>query len=109
MNGLRNFLGTRTMKGEMYPSGSLHTIKYGLDRAVQEFGHNFDITDKKSVSLQAQTKDFEIAQKELKFTGKGHKKSTPEISPACKFSNIVLKKKSIDYNYKQVSIKSFKK
>ena len=41
------YLGTRTEKGEYYSSGSLHTLRYGLNRSLQQFGHQFDITNKK--------------------------------------------------------------
>ena len=75
------YLGTRTEKGEFYTSGSLHTIRYGLNRALQQFGHNFDITDKKSLSFQSSNRAFELALKEIKDAGKGHRKATPEISP----------------------------
>ena len=45
------YLGTHTEKGELYSSGSLHTLRYGLNRALQQFGHTFDIIDKKSCSF----------------------------------------------------------
>ena len=84
------YLGARTEKGDYYASGSLHTIRYGLNRALQQFGHSFDITDKKSVSFQASNTAFEIAQKELKNVGKGHRKATPEISPPRKLLLLML-------------------
>ena len=84
------YLGTRTEKGDYYSSGSLHTLRYGLNCALQEFGHNFDITDKKSVSFQSSNTAFEIALKELKNIGKGHRKATPEISPVHKEHFLLL-------------------
>ena len=78
------YLGTRTEKGEYYMSGSLHTLRYGLNHALQEYGHSFDITDKTSLSFQSSNSAFELALKELKNIGKGHRKATPEISPTCK-------------------------
>ena len=79
------YIGTRTEKGEYYSSGSMHTMRYGLNRALQAYGHNFDITDKKCMSFQASNKAFELALKEIKNIGKGHRKPTPEITPTRKF------------------------
>ena len=78
------YLGTRTEKGEYYSSGSLHTLRYGLNRALQQFGHAFDITDKKSSSFRGSNKAFELAMEEIKNAGKGHRKATPEITPSRK-------------------------
>ena len=78
------YIGTHTVKGEYYTSGSLHTIRYGLNRALQEFGHLYDITDKKNRSFMSSNKAFEIALKEIKNAGKGFHTNTPEISEARK-------------------------
>ena len=78
------YSGTRTEKGDFYSSGSLHTLRYGLNRALEQFGHTFDITDKKSLVFQSSIKAFELALKEIKNAGKGHCKPTPEITPARK-------------------------
>ena len=78
------YLGTRTEKGDYYTSGSLHTLRYGLNRALQDFGHKFDITDRKYTSFVNSNKAFELALKEIKNAGKGHRTNTPEISPARK-------------------------
>ena len=29
---------------DYYTTGSLNTIRYGINRALKKFGHNFDIT-----------------------------------------------------------------
>ena len=79
------YLGTRIEKGEYYTSGSLHTIRYGLNKPLQEIRHQFDITDKKYSSSVSLNKAFEIALKEIQNASKGHCKSTPEIAPAHKF------------------------
>ena len=81
------YLGTRTEKGDYYTSGSLHTIRYGINRALQDYGHKFDITDRKNSSFVNSNKAFDLALKEIKDAGKGHRKSTPEISPTRKSHN----------------------
>ena len=78
------YIGTRTVKCDYYTSGSLHTIRYGLNRALQEFGHLFNITDKKNTSFMSSNKAFEIVLKEIKNAGKGFRTNTPEISEARK-------------------------
>ena len=82
------YLGTRTEKGEYYSSGSLHTLRNGLNLALQAFGHKYDITDKKYTSFVNSNKAFEVALKEIKNVGKGHRKSTPDIEPSLKLSSL---------------------
>ena len=72
------------MKGEFYSSGSLKTIRYGLNRASQDFGHLFEITGKKTASFTGSNKAFNLTLKEIKKAYKGHQKSTSEITLAHK-------------------------
>ena len=60
----------RTKKGDKYKASSLETIRHGLKRALQNYGHAYNITDKKSASFQKSIKAFETAKKDLKQTEK---------------------------------------
>ena len=84
-------LDTRTEKGDYYSSGSLHTLHYGINRALKEYGHEFNITDKKCKSFMSSNKAFDLTLKEIKNAGKGHHKATPEISSVCKPTKILHK------------------
>ena len=75
----------RTNKGEKYKASSLDTLCHGLKRALKEYGQEFDITDKKSLSFQGNCKAFKSAMKDLKQSGKGHVSHPPEIMPTGKF------------------------
>ena len=74
---LNSILSLEQWKGN---SGSLHTIRYSLNRTLQEFGHLFDITNRKNTSFLSSNKEFDIALKEIKIAEKGFHNNTPEIS-----------------------------
>ena len=71
-----------TQKGKKYKANSLDTLRHELKRAINAYGHEFDITDKKCMSFTKSQKAFETAKKDLKQSGKGH----AEIAPAGKKS-----------------------
>ena len=69
----------RTKKGSEYTASSMETIRYSLNRALTNFGHNFDITHRNTVSFKKSIKAFEDSQKDRKKRGLGHVKNTEEI------------------------------
>ena len=64
---------------EMYTTGSMNTMRYGFNRALRKYGHNFDITKYEFTSFTESIKTFDEACKELKQHGKGFVKSYKEI------------------------------
>ena len=72
----------RTQKGTEYCASSFETIRYSLNRALVNYGHNFDITHKNSISFKKSIKAFKDAQKDRKKRGLGRVKNTPEIPSA---------------------------
>ena len=79
----------RTQKGNEYTASSMETIRYSLNRALQRFRHNFDITSKKGVSFLNSIKSFENAQKDRKQRGLGRVKNTQEITASGDFLHIL--------------------
>ena len=73
------WFGTRKKDNEMYKAGSLDTIRYGLNRALKRYGHEFDITSKNSTSFTKSIKSFKDAKAELKQCGKGFVQNIKEI------------------------------
>ena len=67
------------MKQHLYKANSLRNFCYGLNRILQNKGHLYDISDKKTASFQKSQQAFNDAIKELKSEGKGDVKSYPEI------------------------------
>ena len=57
----------------------METTRYSLNRALVNYGHNFDITHKNSLSFKRSIKAFEDSQKDKKKRGLGHVKNTEEI------------------------------
>ena len=60
-----------TKKGEEYTASSMDTIRYSLNRALNNYGHNYDITHKNSISFKKSIKAFHDAQKDQKKRGLG--------------------------------------
>ena len=69
----------RTRKGTNYTASSIETIRYSINRALQRYGHNYDITSKNSLSFVTSNKSFQNAQKDRKQNGLGVVKNTEEI------------------------------
>ena len=69
----------RTQKGAEYCASSMETICHSLNRALVNFGHNFDITHKNSSSFKKSIKSFEDSQKDRKKRGLGQVKNYKEI------------------------------
>ena len=59
----------------------METLRYALNRSLKNYGHAYDITDKKSASFQTSIKAFETVMKDLKQCGKGHVVHRKEITP----------------------------
>ena len=81
----------RTKKGEKYKTSSLETIRHGIKRALQSFGHEFDITDPKSASFQESIKSFRNVMKQLKKEGKGYVEHRTEIKPTGKAKSVLFR------------------
>ena len=83
---LRTFwFNVRQKNGKRYSCSSLETLRYGLNRALKRYGHNFDITSKASLSFIKSIKAFEDAQALGKSLGVGVVKSHKLIPHARKF------------------------
>ena len=54
-------------------------MRYGLNRALKRFGHNYDITKKASISFTKSIDAYEDAQREQKAQGYGYVSSYKEI------------------------------
>ena len=80
------YWGTCTEKGEKYSSSTMHTIRYGLNRALQKAGKSFEITKKEYKTFLHSINSFENVLKDLKKSGKGTVRNTPEISATHNFS-----------------------
>ena len=80
------YWGARTEKGEKYSCSTMTTMRYGLNRALQKHGKSYDITKKQYKNFIYSINSFEMAMCDLKKSGKGTVKNTPEITPAHKFS-----------------------
>ena len=59
----------------------LKLFRHGIKRALKNYGHLYDITDKKSTSFSKSIKAFESAMKDLKQCGKGYVTHKKEIEP----------------------------
>ena len=84
------WFNARTKKGSHYTSSSLETIRFGLNRCLKKFGHNYDITKKECISFTKSIQAYEDAQKELKEIGKGVIESAKEITNKGNFSIIKI-------------------
>ena len=71
-----------TQKGQEYTASSMETIRYYLNRALHNAGHNYDITHKNSISFHKSIKAFKDSQKDRKQRGLGVVKNTEEIPAA---------------------------
>ena len=80
------YWGACTEKGEKYSCSTMTTMRYGLNRALQKHEKSYDITKKQYKNFIYSINSFEMATRDLKKSGKGTVKNTPEITPACKFS-----------------------
>ena len=69
------YSGARTEKGEKYSSSTMHTIRYGLNRALQKAGKTYDITKKEYKNFLHSINSFENVLKDLKKSGKGTSKT----------------------------------
>lgn len=74
------YFNAQTKNKEHYTTGSLTTLRYGLNRALKKAGKKFDITKRECTQFTTSIDAFESAKKELKQMGKGHVKNTPEIT-----------------------------
>ena len=77
------YLGMRTEKAKYYSSGSLHTLRYELNTAVQEFGHQFNITNKKYTGFVNSNKAFKLAL----TAGKSHRNQLQKLQKAISNKN----------------------
>ena len=64
---------------EFYKANSLRNFRYSLNRILKQKGHLYDITNKRTASLQKSQQAFIDAIKELKENGKADMDSYPEI------------------------------
>ena len=65
------YWGVRTEKGEKYSSSTMHTIRYGSNRALQKSGKTYDITKKEYKNFLHSINSFENVLKDLKKCSKG--------------------------------------
>ena len=66
------YWGARTEKGEKYSSSTMHTIRYGLNRALQKAGKTYDITKKEYKNFLHSINSFENVLKDLKKKWERH-------------------------------------
>ena len=75
------YWNARTKKGDKYKASSLETLRYALYRALKNYGHAFDITDKKSASFQTSIKAFETVMKDSKTIWQRARKTSQRDQP----------------------------
>ena len=57
------WFNTRMRDGLHYSTSSMETMRYGLSRALQRYGHNYDITKRESISFLKSIDAYEDSQK----------------------------------------------
>ena len=97
------YFNAHTKKGEMYKYGTLNTLRYGLNRALKKYGHNFDITNPASISFTKSIKAFEDACEELKKEGKAFVQSYKEIPKTRKYNILLLHMCQIISKYEEIN------
>ena len=79
------YLGMRTEEAKYCSSGSLNTLE--LDTALKEFGHQFNISNKKYTSFVNSNKAFKLALS----AGKSHRNQLQKLQKAISNKNYYTK------------------